>query len=105
MSDIVTMKATLKTLNAILEKAAAVGCEITSSLPQTKREMRGSYYITIRKEETEDCEGIDLTVRFSDHERRLSAITNHAAPDIETTDYNTAWVCEKLNEKLEWLWA
>lgn len=99
------MKATIKTLNAILDKAAKAGCDITSDLPRTKREMRGSYYITIRKEETEDCEGVDITVRFSDHDRRLSSIANHAAPDIETTSYSTSWVCQRLNEELDWLWA
>jgi len=99
------MKATLKTLNAILDKAAKAGCDVTSGLPSTKREMRGSYYIYIRKDETDDCEGVDITVRFSDHERRLSAILNHSAPDIETTCYDTTYVCERLNEELSFLWA
>ena len=98
------MKATLKTLHEILDKAAHAGCSVSCDLPTNKRGMRGSFYIYIRKDLTDECDGVDITVRFSDHDRRLSAIANHAAPDIETTCYNTSWVCQKLNEKLNWLW-
>jgi hypothetical protein len=99
------MKATLKTLHEILDKAAQAGCKISCDLPRTKKGMRGSRYIEISKEETDDCFEVNVTVRFSDHERRLSAILNHSAPTIETTCYDTTYVCKRLNEELSFLWA
>ena len=100
---------TLTTFFRILDKATKSGCEVTCGFQRgtTMRELRkvgGSHYFEIRKEETADCEAVNVTVRFSDHPRQLSAVTNHAAPTIETTDYGTTYVCNRLLEELEWLW-
>ena len=96
---------TRKTLDAILAKAAKAGCTIEGCLPQGPvSSMRGSHYISIRRDETEDCEEINVTVRFSDHRRQLSAKLNHHAPTIETTTKDVGYVCDRLEEELSFLW-
>lgn len=99
---------TLNDLYSILEKAAQHGCKIQSDLQRgcgvTKRTLRGSYYIEIRHEETDDCEAFTIKVRFSDHKRQLSSILNHEAPTIETTNYDIAAVCKQLEAELSFLW-
>jgi len=82
---------TLADAHAELDRLAKAGWRITSGLPQTMRDARGSYYLTLEEPEVEH-EGRyypAVTARFSNHRRPLQGLLNHGRMDFDTETY---WV-------------